>query len=92
MAKSLYQGLFGLDKEMKLQNVPGGKATPFLTIAASWVRFLKLRQGGGFQMAPILTPEAVKVSLNGASNPDSHLKRYNLYKILIKPRLSTPRR
>jgi len=77
VAKSFYQGLFGLDKDMKLMNV---LADSYTVSADGLVYTLKLRQGVKFQDGTDFNAEAVKANLDRASNPDSHLKRYNLYK------------
>ena len=54
VAKSFYQGLFGLDKEMKLQNV---LAESYTVSADGLVYTIKLHSGVKFGMAPILTPK-----------------------------------
>ena len=77
VAKSFYQGLFGLDKDMKVQNV---LAESYQVSKDGLVYTLKLRQGVKFQDGTDFNADAVKVNLDRASNPDNHLKRYNLYK------------
>ncbi len=53
VAKSFYQGLFGLDKEMKLKNV----LAESYTVSDDGITYtVKLREGIKFRMAPISTP------------------------------------
>ncbi|MGK9172624.1 glutathione ABC transporter substrate-binding protein GsiB [Yokenella regensburgei] len=77
VAKSFYQGLFGLDKDMKLQNV---LAESYTVSDDGLVYTIKLRQGVKFQDGTDFNAEAVKANLDRASNADNKLKRYNLYK------------
>lgn len=77
VAKSFYQGLFGLDKEMKLQNV---LAESYTVSPDGLVYTIKLHSGVKFQDGTDFNAEAVKANLDRASNPENHLKRYNLYK------------
>jgi len=81
VAKSFYQGLFGLDKDMKLQNV---LAESYTISDAGLVYTIKLRQGVKFQDGTDFNAEAVKANLDRASNADNKLKRYNLYKNIAK--------
>ncbi|WP_297203465.1 glutathione ABC transporter substrate-binding protein GsiB [uncultured Pluralibacter sp.] len=76
VAKSFYQGLFGLDKDMKVTNV---LAQSYEVSKDGLVYTLKLRDGVKFQDGTPFNAEAVKINLDRASNPDNHLKRYNLY-------------
>ena len=87
VAKSFYQGLFGLDKEMKLKNV---LAESYSVSDDGKVYTVKLRQGVKFQDGTDFNAEAVKVNLDRASNPQSHLKRYNLYKNIDKTEVVDP--
>lgn len=77
VAKSFYQGLFGLDKDMKLQNV---LAESYSVSGDGLVYTVKLRQNVKFQDGTDFNAEAVKVNLDRASDAQNHLKRYNLYK------------
>ena len=77
VAKSFYQGLFGLDKEMKVKNV---LAESYTVSDDGLVYTVKLRQGVKFQDGTDFNAAAVKANLDRASNPDNKLKRYNLYK------------
>ncbi len=81
VAKSFYQGLFGLDKDMKLQNV---LAESYTVSDDGLVYTIKLRQGVKFQDGTDFNAEAVKANLDRASNADNKLKRYNLYKNIAK--------
>ncbi len=81
VAKSFYQGLFGLDKDMKLQNV---LAESYTVSNDGLVYTIKLRQGVKFQDGTDFNAEAVKANLDRASNVDNKLKRYNLYKNIAK--------
>lgn len=77
VAKSFYQGLFGLDREMKLKNV---LAEGYTVSDDGLVYTVKLRTGVKFQDGTDFNAEAVKINLDRASNPENGLKRYNLYK------------
>lgn len=66
VAKSFYQGLFGLDKEMKLKNV---LAESYTVSDDGLVYTLKLRQGVKFQDGTDFNAEAVKINLDRASDP-----------------------
>ncbi|SFT52297.1 glutathione transport system substrate-binding protein [Kosakonia arachidis] len=77
VAKSFYQGLFGLDKDMKLENV---LAQSYTVSADGLIYTIFLRQGVKFQDGTDFDAAAVKVNLDRASDPDNSLKRYNLYK------------
>ncbi|WP_455814469.1 glutathione ABC transporter substrate-binding protein GsiB [Pseudomonas graminis] len=77
VAKSFYQGLFGFDKEMKLENV---LADSYQASPDGLSYTIKLKTGVKFQDGTPFNAEAVKANLDRASNPDNHLKRYNLFK------------
>lgn len=77
VAKSFYQGLFGLDKDMQLENV---LAESYTVSADGMVYTILLRQGVKFQDGTDFDAAAVKANLDRASNPNNSLKRYNLYK------------
>ncbi|WP_455817880.1 glutathione ABC transporter substrate-binding protein GsiB [Pseudomonas cerasi] len=79
VAKSFYQGLFGFDKEMKLENV---LAESYHASPDGLSYTIKLRTGVKFQDGTPFNAEAVKANLDRASNPDNHLKRYNLFKTI----------
>lgn len=79
VAKSFYQGLFGFDEEMKLENVLADsyQASPD---GLSYV--IRLKKGIKFQDGTEFDAAAVKANLDRASNPDNHLKRFNLFKTI----------
>lgn len=81
VAKSFYQGLFGFDKDMKLVNVLADS----YTVSPDGLTYtIKLHPGIKFQDGTDFNAAAVKVNLDRASNPESHLKRYNLFKMIAK--------
>lgn len=79
VAKSFYQGLFGFDQKMKLTSV---LAESYQVSPDGLTYTIKLRPGIKFQDGSDFNAQAVKVNLDRASNPDSHLKRYNLFKYI----------
>ena len=87
VAKSFYQGLFGFDKEMKRVNV---LAESFDASKDGLTYTIKLRSGIKFQDGTDFNAEAVKVNLDRASNPDNHLKRYNLFKSVATTEVVDP--
>ena len=87
VAKSFYQGLFGLDKEMKLKNV----LAESYTVSDDGLTYtVKLREGIKFQDGTDFNAAAVKANLDRASDPANHLKRYNLYKNIAKTEAVDP--
>lgn len=87
VAKSFYQGLFGLDKDMKVKNV----LAEGYTVSDDGLTYtITLRQGVKFQDGADFNAAAVKANLDRASNPDNHLKRYNLYKNIAKTEVVDP--
>lgn len=87
VAKSFYQGLFGFDKDMKQVNV---LAESYQASADGLSYTIKLHKGVKFQDGTDFNAEAVKVNLDRASNPDNHLKRYNLFKMIDKTEVVDP--
>lgn len=87
VAKSFYQGLFGFDKDMKLINVLAERYDVSKD-GLSWT--IKLKSGIKFQDGTDFNAEAVKVNLDRASNPDNHLKRYNLFKSIATTEVVDP--
>lgn len=87
VAKSFYQGLFGLDKDMKVKNV----LAKGYTVSDDGLTYtITLRQGVKFQDGADFDAAAVKANLDRASNPDNPLKRYNLYKNIAKTEVVDP--
>ncbi|EFI6121786.1 glutathione ABC transporter substrate-binding protein GsiB [Escherichia coli] len=87
VAKSFYQGLFGLDKEMKLKNV----LAESYTVSDDGLTYtVKLREGIKFQDGTDFNAAAVKANLDRVSDPANHLKRYNLYKNIAKTEAIDP--
>lgn len=87
VAKSFYQGLFGLDKDMKVKNV----LAEGYTVSDDGLTYtITLRRGVKFQDGADFNAAAVKANLDRASNPDNHLKRYNLYKNIAKTEVVDP--
>ncbi|MBA0037745.1 glutathione ABC transporter substrate-binding protein GsiB [Pantoea sp. BIGb0393] len=87
VAKSFYQGLFGFDKDMKLTNV---LAESYQASSDGLTYTIKLRSGVKFQDGTDFNADAVKVNLDRASNPDNHLKRYNLFKYIATTEVVDP--
>lgn len=81
VAKSFYQGLFGLDKNMKLVNV---LAQGYTVSPDGLIYIITLRKGVKFHDGSDFDAAAVKANLDRASNPNNSLKRYNLYKNIEK--------
>ncbi|MEI7351259.1 ABC transporter substrate-binding protein, partial [Pectobacterium parmentieri] len=79
VAKSFYQGLFGFDKNMKLVNVLADR----YDVSPDGLTYtIKLHPGVKFHDGSVFNAAAVKVNLDRASNPDSRLKRYNLFRMI----------
>lgn len=76
VAKSFYQGLFGLDTSMKIKPV---LAESYQVSDDGLVYTFKLHPKITFQDGTLFDANAVKVNLDRASNPESHLKRSNLF-------------
>ena len=87
VAKSFYQGLFGFDKDMKLVNV---LADSYQVSNDGLTYTLKLHPRVKFQDGTDFNAQAVKVNLDRASNPESHLKRYNLFKMIASTEVVDP--
>lgn len=87
VAKSFYQGLFGFDKDMKRINV---LADSYQVSEDGLTYTIKLHSGVKFQDGTDFNAEAVKANLDRASNPDNHLKRYNLFKYIASTEAVDP--
>ena len=81
VAKSFYQGLYGFDKDMKMVPVLAESHT---ASKDGLVYTVKLKTGIKFHDGTPFNAEAVKVTFDRATNPDNKLKRYNLYKNIVK--------
>ena len=79
--RSFYEGLFRLDKDMKLKNV---LALSYEASPDGLVYTVKLRQGVKFHDGEPFNAAAVKANFDRVTNPDNHLKRYGLYKNIAK--------
>ncbi len=87
VAKSFYQGLFGFDKDMKFTNV---LAESYQTSPDGTVYTIKLRPGVKFHDGTDFNAEAVKINFDRVSNPNNHLKRYNLFRAIASTDVVDP--
>ncbi|WP_277185010.1 glutathione ABC transporter substrate-binding protein GsiB [Caballeronia sp. BR00000012568055] len=87
VAKSFYQGLFGFDKDMKIQPV---LATSYEASPDAKVYTIKLRQGVKFQDGTDFNAEAVKAVFDRVTDPANKLKRYNLFNKIEKTEAIDP--
>ncbi|WP_237761000.1 MULTISPECIES: glutathione ABC transporter substrate-binding protein GsiB [Pantoea] len=87
VAKSFYQGLYGLDKDLKVEPV---LAESYQVSPDGLTYTIKLRSGIKFQDGTDFNAEAVKVNFDRASNPDNHLKRYSLFKYIASTEAVDP--
>lgn len=81
VCKSFYQGLFGFDKDLKLQNVlaEGYEASKDgLSYTIKLRKHVKFHDGTDFNAA------AVKVVFDRITNPENKLKRYSLFSNIAK--------
>jgi len=81
VAKSFYQGLYGFDKDMKMVPV---LAESYTASKDGLVYTVKLKTGIKFHDNTPFNAEAVKATFDRVTNPDNKLKRYNLYKNIVK--------
>ena len=81
VCKSFYQGLFGFDKDLKLQNV---LAEGFDVSKDGLTYTIKLKKRVKFHDGTDFNAAAVKANFDRITNPDNHLKRYNLYSNIAK--------
>ncbi|MGN1209423.1 MAG: glutathione ABC transporter substrate-binding protein GsiB [Duodenibacillus sp.] len=79
--RSFYEGLFRLDKDMKLKNV---LALSYEPSADGLSYIVKLRQGVKFHDGEPFNAAAVKANFDRITNPNNHLKRYSLYKNIAR--------
>lgn len=87
ISKSFYQGLFGFDKDSNLINV---LAESYEVSDDGLVYTFKLRQGVKFHDGTDFNADAVKASFDRVTNPDNHLKRYNMFKRITKTEVIDP--
>jgi glutathione transport system substrate-binding protein len=87
VVKSFYQGLFGFDKDMKIQNV---LATSYEASPDAKVYTIHLRQGVKFQDGTDFNAEAVKANFDRVTDPANKLKRYNLFNKIDKTEVIDP--
>lgn len=76
VAKSFYEGLFGFDKDMNVINV---LSEGYDVSADGLVYTVKLRMGVKFHDGTDFKADAVKASLDRATNPENKLRRYALF-------------
>lgn len=79
--RCFYEGLFRLDKDMKLKNV---LALSYEASKDGLVYTVKLRQGVKFHDGEPFNAAAVKANFDRITDPNQHLKRYTLYKNIAK--------
>lgn len=75
--KTMYEGLLGFDKDMKVIPVLA-ESMPELAADAKSVTF-KLKKGVKFQDGTDFNAEAVKANMERVKNPDNKLKRSSLF-------------
>lgn len=77
--KTMYQGLLGFDKNMKM--IPVLAKSYKVSSDAKTITFT-LRQGIKFADGTPFNAQAVKINLDRAKDPNSHLKRYSLFSMI----------
>ncbi|WP_244795894.1 glutathione ABC transporter substrate-binding protein GsiB [Caballeronia grimmiae] len=87
VSKSFYQGLFGFDKDMRIQNV---LATSYEASPDAKVYTIHLRQGVKFHDGADFNGDAVKASFDRVIDPANKLKRYNLFNKIEKTEVLDP--
>jgi len=87
VSKSFYQGLFGFDKDMRIQNV---LATSYEASPDAKVYTIHLRQGVKFHDGTDFNGDAVKASFDRVIDPANKLKRYNLFNKIEKTEVLDP--
>ncbi len=80
-SKSFYQGLFGMDKDMKLVNV---LAESYDVSKDGLTYTIKLKKGIKFHDGTTFDAAAVKANLDRVTNPANKLKRYTLFNRVAK--------
>lgn len=79
--KTMYQGLFGFDKKMKVVPV---LATNYKVSKDGTVYTINLKKGIKFQDGTPFNAKAVKVNIDRLANPKNHLKRHSLFAMVKK--------
>jgi glutathione transport system substrate-binding protein len=87
VTKSFYQGLYGFDKDLKIQPVLAESHT---VSKDGLVYTFKLRQGVKFHDGTDFNAEAVKVTLDRVLNPDNKLARFNQFNRVDKVEALSP--
>lgn len=79
--RSFYEGLFRMDKDMKLKNV----LAESYTVSKDGLTYtMKLKKGVKFHDGSDFDASVVKANFDRVTNPENHLKRYGLYKNIAK--------
>ena len=86
-AKTMYEGLFGFDKDMKLQNV---LAESYTVSPDGLVYTVKLRKGVKFHDGTEFQADAVKANFDRVTNKANALRRYSLYYNIAKTEVVDP--
>ncbi|MCM2294022.1 glutathione ABC transporter substrate-binding protein GsiB [Allorhizobium sp. BGMRC 0089] len=87
VTKSFYEGLFGFDKDLKVQPV---LATGYTVSDDGLVYTIKLREGVKFQDGTDFNAEAVKVNLDRVRDPANKLARFNQFNQIDKVEAVSP--
>ena len=86
-AKSMYEGLFGFDKDMKLQNV---LAEGYKVSDDGLVYTVTLKKGVKFHDGTEFQADAVKANFDRVTNKANALRRYTLYYNIAKTEVVDP--
>ena len=86
-AKSMYEGLFDFDKDMKLQNV---LAEGYTVSDAGLVYTVTLKKGIKFHDGTEFQADAVKANFDRVTNKANALRRYTLYYNIAKTEVVDP--
>ena len=86
-AKSMYEGLFGLDKDMKIRNV---LAESYDVSSDGLVYTIHLRKGVMFHDGTEFQADAVKANFDRVTNKENALRRYSLYNNIAKTEVVDP--
>ena len=87
VAKSFYEGLFGFDKDMKLQNV---LAEGYKVSDDGLVYTVTLKKGVKFHDGTEFQADAVKANFDRVTNKANALRRYTLYYNIAKTEVVDP--